>query len=239
MPKPIIAVACLVAACSAQPTFAQHFHAYHGHHHLDHGHEHVYHYGSHHGTDRFHEHNDYQHGHAPHSLRYVDLPVPDVYSVPIAGSSFDQGYSNFDTVCPNAVACPLQYQNPAPLAPMYQPRTPYAAIPNQRSIPNDHMNPNDHAGHDHSEHAHSDHSHDGHKHENPSLPPSNLPGTFDGPDRQPMTAPTLPNRGRLSEPPIRGSVPRTPETNNGSIRMNEPPPPSLTFSAGKPSIARS
>ncbi len=244
MPLAIIAAitaTCLAATGFAQPAFAQH---YHGHHHLGHGHGHghEYHYSGDHYSESFHKYGDYHHGHLPHSLHYLESPVLDVYPSLIPGSTFNQGYGNFDTVCPNEIACPLQYQTPPPLASPYQPTTPYAVIPNQRSIPYDQMNPDDPAGHDHSDHDHgnhdhSDHSHDGHDHGSPSLPPSNLPGTFDSPDRHPMTTPTLPERERLSEPPARNAVPDVPETNNGSIRMNEPPPPSLTLTASKPFVA--
>ncbi|WP_417747227.1 hypothetical protein [Rosistilla oblonga] len=240
MPKHAVtalAAFAIVAFFQIQPATAQHWDGYgHGtHHHTDYGHFHGHYQGGHHYAHDSYHYQDSYHDHAPIALGYVDMPL-------------NQFHSNNSVYCPDDVGCPLQYNQPAQGGlsqqnPPYQ-DAPYLAAPRQYEIPNgladsvgsydDQVHPND--GHDH-----GDHSHDGHSHGTVNPSPRNPAVTFGTPDRQPMTAPTLPDLNAVPElpryetPRDRPAQPSSPPTNDGPIRMDGPPPSLTTLfsSSGK------
>ncbi|MEZ6092141.1 MAG: hypothetical protein R3C05_29885 [Pirellulaceae bacterium] len=239
MPKPsvvTIAAFATVAIFQIQPVTAQHWHG-HGHgvdHHNGHGHFHGHYYDDHYSVhDYSYDYPDSYHGHAPIAHGYVDIPL-------------NRLHGEADMYCPDDVGCPLEYYQPAfggfsqPISPYLD--APYFGAPRQNQIPNG-VAGNEHGHHANDGHDHGDHSHDGHSH-GPVNPNSQDPAaTFGTPDRQPMTAPTLPNRNEVPDRP-RYETPRdcpappsSPPTDDGPIRMDGPPPsvtalrsPSLTVS---------
>ena len=242
MPKhAVVALAAFAFAAFSQmqPAIAQHWRG-DGHglqHHTDHGHFHGHYQGSHNYVhDYSYNYQDSHHGHAPIALGYIDMPL-------------NQYHSNNSVYCPDDVGCPLQYNQP-PLDglsqqnPPYQ-DAPYLDAPRQYEVPNGAAGSvgsyNDRGHHANDGHDHGDHSHDGHSHGPVNPSPRNPAVTFGTPDRQPMTAPTLPNRNAVPElprykaPRDRPAQPSSPPTNDGPIRMDGPPP-SLT-ALGSPSLA--
>ncbi|WDQ17078.1 hypothetical protein [Rhodopirellula sp. P2] len=244
MPKPfVVAIAAfaIVAFFQIQLATAQHWHG-HGHgtyHHSDHASIHDHSNGgcpydaSHHSDDYSY---DYNHAHAPITLGYGDIRL-------------NQVHGDTSVYCPAHSGCPLQYDQPVyGRLPGPMPRyrdVPYRDAPRQNGFPNgsldsNHNHSHDHDGNSHDGHDHSDHSHDGHSHA-PLNPNGQTALPFRTPDRQPMEAPTLPNRNAVPPPPrfnapsnrqAPSSNPPTnaPPTNNGPIRMDGPPPSLTTLS---------
>lgn len=224
MLKYLVVAVAAVAFFQVQPATAQHWHEYgHGAHHRDdHGHYYGYHHRSHH-----YDHDDtytYR-SRAAIALGYVDMPL-------------NQHHGAADVYCPNDFGCPSQHNQPAfgglsQQNPPYQ-DAPYLGAPRQHEVPNGMAGSvgsyNDHGHHANDGHNPGDHSHDGHEHGLVNPSPENPAVTFETPDRQPMTAPTLPNRNtapelpRYQAPRDRPAQPSSPSTDDRPIRMDGPPP---------------
>ncbi len=235
---PTIGLLVVGFALTASSASAQYY-GHYSHGHEQHQHHAQYNHGPHHGGHGY--HNDYHGGyHATDYLTYPNHPpayhppaymyAAPVYDEPAYVDSLGSDYD-----CPNSGYCPQAANGVGQQ---------YAVVPSHTQQ-DDHaygrspgLNELSHDGHDHSGlandgHEHGDHSHDGHSHGpvNPSL--QNPAVTFGAPDRQRMTAPTLPNRNSVPQPP-RFNAPSNhqapssiPPSNDGPIRMDGPPP-SLT-----------
>ena len=220
--------AVITSSASAQ----YYVHDHHAHaHHQPHA---YYNYAPYHGGHGY--HNDYHGGY--HASDYLTYPVhPPVYvdAAPIYGAPLYGELAYVDSLggdydCPNSSYCPQaanEYGQP------YAPE-PLRSQPNEYAYgPTHGLNDSSHVGHDHSGHDHGNHSHDGQSH-GPVNPNSQDPAsTLGTPDRQPMAAPSLPNRNTVSEfpryetPRDRPTQPSSPPTSDGPIQMDGPPP-SLT-----------